>query len=81
MSFKIVEVHWLDAQSSMKNLTIKEALKELKPILTKSVGYLIDDSKEEYLLLAFTDFGQGQFKHWQLIPKGMIKGNPKVIKH
>ena len=78
---KIVEVEWFDAQSSMKTLTIEEALKEFKPILTKSVGYLIDDSKKEYLLLAFTNFGQGQFKHWQLIPKGMIKGDPKVIKH
>ena len=80
MSFKIVEVHWFDAQSSMQNLTIEEAKKKFKPILTKSVGYLIDDSQKEYLLLAFTDFGQGQFKHWQVIPKGMIQGKPKVIK-
>jgi len=73
-----MEVVWLDAQSSLDVMTIKEMNKKFKPHLTKSVGYLMEDNKE-YVVLAFTDFGGGNFKHWQLIPTGTIKDR-KVIK-
>jgi hypothetical protein len=78
MEFKIVEVVWMDAQSSMSSLTIDEAKKRFKPVMTRSVGYLIHE-ETDFILLAFTDFNEGQFKHWQSIPKGMIK-KQKVLK-
>lgn len=78
MDFKVIEVIWIDAQSSMQPLTLEDAKTKLKPALTKSVGYLVHE-EHDYVLLAFTDFKEGQFKHWQLIPKGMIK-KQKVLK-
>jgi len=75
---KIVEVVWFDAQSSLQHLSIEDAKKNFKPRLTTSIGYLVSDEKD-YLLLAFMKFGEGGFKHWQVIPKGMIKSR-KIIK-
>jgi len=69
---KIIEVVWLDAQSSLQHLSVKEAKEKIKPKITKSIGYLVFENKE-YMLLAFMKFGNDSFKHWQLIPKGMIK--------
>ena len=69
--FKIEEVHWFDAQSSMISLTLKEIKEELKPLLTKSVGYLLEETTE-YIVLGFTIFDNEFTKHHQLIPKGMI---------
>ena len=68
---KVVEVEWFDAQSSLESMTIEEIKDLLKPIYTKSVGYLVEDNKE-YIVLAFCDFGDGLIKHHQVIPKGMI---------
>lgn len=72
-AYKIVEVEWLDAQSGFScPLTIEELERE-KPIHTLSVGYLLKED-EEKVILGFMMFGdEGMFKHWQLIPKGMIK--------
>ena len=75
----IVEIIWVDAQSSLEPLTLEEAKKLLKPQTTKSVGYLAHETKE-YMLLVFMDFGEGLFKHWQVIPKGMIKKMHKIKK-
>ena len=69
---KIVEIEWLDAQHSTLSLTIDEIERELKPAITKSVGYLIVDEKD-YVILGFTEFRNGLIKHFQLIPKGMIQ--------
>ena len=80
MTYKIVEVHWFDAQSSTEQLSAEDALKKLKPVITRSVGYLIPTKSDKYILLAFTDFGKDRFKHWQVIPKGMIEGEIKVIR-
>jgi len=75
---EVVEIVWIDAQSSLEPMTIEDAITRLKPQTSHSVGYLAHESKE-YLLLVFVDFGSGIFKHWQVIPKGMIKKR-KVIK-
>lgn len=68
---KIVEVEWFDAQSANHSFTIEE-LDSFEPRHTFSVGYLLID-KKDYIILGFTDFGDGLIKHFQLIPKGMIK--------
>ncbi len=74
----VIEVIWIDAQSALEPMTLEEAKTLLKPQLSKSVGYLAHETKD-YILLVFMDFGNGLFKHWQIIPKGMIKKR-KVIK-
>ncbi len=76
---KIVEVEWLDAQSGFSSpLTIEELERE-EPIHTLSVGYLLKEDKDK-IILGFMVFGdEGTFKHWQLIPRGMIK-KIKVIR-
>lgn len=69
--YKIVEVTWLDAQTSTMALTEQEIKDELKPLRSKSVGYLIL-IKKDYIVLGFLDFGDGLIKHHQLIPRNMI---------
>ena len=69
---KIVEVEWFDAQSGFSSpLTIEELETEEMPH-TFSVGYLIKEDKER-IILGFMMFGEDMCKHWQLIPRGMIK--------
>ena len=68
---KPIEIIWIDAQSSLELLTLEEA-KQIEPHITKSVGYLAYEDKYK-VLLCFTDFNNGIYKHWQMIPKGMIK--------
>ena len=75
---KIVEVVWFDAQSSLKHISVEDAIKNITPRITKSVGYLVKEC-DEYLLLAFMKFDDNTFKHWQVIPSGMIKSK-KTIK-
>ena len=69
--FKIVKVVWFDAQTCTDSLTLEEVEKMFEPIKSISVGYLIVN-KPEYIVLCFTSFGD-LLKHFQLIPKGMIK--------
>lgn len=74
---KIVEVEWLDAQSSIDAFTIEE-LEKLKPLHTLSVGYLLLE-KKDYIVIGYMDFANGLIKHHTCIPRGMIK-KIKVIR-
>ena len=67
----IVEVEWIDAQSSLETHLIEE-LNNYEPYTTFSVGYLVVE-KEDFIVLAFTDFGEGMIKHFQCIPRSIIK--------
>ena len=70
--YKIVEVEWLDAQSGFSSPVTIEDLETEEPYHTFSVGYLVKEDKEK-VILGFMMFGkEGMFKHWQLIPRGMI---------
>ena len=60
-----------------KGKTIEEAITNLKPLHTFSVGYLLNENKES-VLLGFMLFGEDMVKHNQLIPKGMIKKITKL---
>ena len=77
---KIVEVTWIDAQSSLNVYSVEE-LRELGEEdlhITKSAGYLIHEDKEK-VVLGFMLFGDDLVKHHQVIPRGMIK-KIKVIR-
>lgn len=70
--YKIVEVEWMDAQSGFSSPLTIEELEQTEPYHTFSVGYLVHEDKKK-VVLGFMMFGdEGMFKHWQLIPKGMI---------
>ncbi len=69
---EIVEIKWFDAQTTMGDMTLKEIREELKPVKSLSVGYLLVNNKK-YIVLGFLDFGEEVFKHFQVIPKGMIE--------
>ena len=70
---KIIKVEWFDAQSGFSTPLTLEELEREEPYHTFSVGYLLKEDKDK-LILGFMMFGnEGMFKHWQLIPKGMIK--------
>lgn len=72
MKNQIVEVTWLDAQSGFSSpLSIEEIINEA-PVLTKSAGYLIHKDKEK-IVLGFMQWDNNMFKHWQLIPMGIVK--------
>ncbi len=71
--YDIVEVEWLDAQSGFGSPLSLEELEKEKPLHTFSVGYLLKEDQEK-VTLGFMMFGEDEFfKHWQLIPRGMIK--------
>ncbi len=70
--YKMVEVEWFDAQSAFGQAEfIDEAVKNMKPIHTFSIGYLLNEDKKS-VLLGFMLFGDQMVKHNQLIPRGMI---------
>ncbi len=74
MKMKVVEVEWIDAQSSTHSFEIEE-LKEMPLLHTKSCGYLIHQDKEK-VILGFMIFGDDMvkmIKHHQVIPRGMVK--------
>lgn len=73
---KFVRVEWLDAHSSMDSIMVEELIKE-EPFLTESVGILMHED-ENKIILSFMNFGFNIndsliIKHYQVIPKGMIK--------
>jgi len=73
IEWDVVEVAWLDAQSTQDIVTIEYIKKELKPVFSKSVGYLVHETKE-YIVLCNTCFGNGLlFKDYHVIPRCTIK--------
>ncbi len=78
--YKIVEVEWLDAQSGFSSPLTLEELEREEPVHTFSVGYLLKEDKDK-VILGFMMWGEEDwFKHWQLIPRGMIKNIKEVKK-
>jgi len=77
--FPLVEVKWLDAQTGFAALMPISEFKEIfKPFYNYSFGYLLKNNKD-HIILGFLlmdseiiDEETG-VKHWQLIPKGMVK--------
>ena len=68
---KMVEIEWIDAQSCLDCFDLEE-LKNKSMLKTKSCGYLVHEDKEK-VILAFMLLGEECGKHFQIIPKGMVK--------
>ena len=71
LAYKKVEVIWIGAQSSMDAFTIQELKNELKPVLSRSLGYLVVDNPS-YITLGYTTFDTDIIIHHTTIPKGII---------
>lgn len=78
-SYKLVEVKWLDAQTGFSQaMHIPEFKKDFKPLYNYSFGYLLEDNKDHiilgFLLMDSEIIDEDTLiKHWQLIPKGMVR--------
>jgi len=48
---KIVEVEWLDASTALEETTAKKASKN-KPVLTRSIGYLLAENEHGLTLIS-----------------------------
>ncbi len=77
LEYKRIEVIWFDAQSSTCSFTIEEVRENLRPALSRSLGYLLYETKT-YIVLGFTTFDSTLIKHHQCIPKGMILSTEEV---
>lgn len=76
--FEFVRVDWLDAQSGFSSPLDLEELERVDPVETTSFGCLIKKD-EKKIILGFMMFGnEGYFKHWQMIPRGMIRRITKL---
>ncbi len=82
--YPLVKVKWLDAQTGFAALMpMSEFKKEFKPMYNYSFGYLLVDNKD-HIILGFLIMDSEVFdeetgvKHWQLIPKGMVRKITKM---
>lgn len=77
MKYKKVQIKWLDAQTGFSSaMLVSEFLEEFKPLYNYSCGYLLCEDKEKVIIgfLIMDDRDEDPLvKHWQLIPKGMVK--------
>ncbi len=70
----VIEIEWLDAHSATRNTSVKRAAKN-KPVLTRSVGYLIAENEHGITLVSDCwpdEPGQGfneGFIGWGMISK------------
>ena len=82
MKFDLVKVEWLDAQTGFAQaVEVSEFLKEFRPVYNYSIGQLLCDDKEKIILgflIMDTEDDDPLIKHWQLIPKGMVKKITKL---
>ena len=80
--FNLVRVKWLDAQTGFSQARpISEFLEKFKPLYNISVGQLLCNDKEKVIIgfLIMDDEDEDPLiKHWQLIPKGMVKSITKL---
>jgi len=71
-----VKVIWLDAQTWSGDAEEFGEIIKWKPVISETCGFLFHEDKEK-IIVSFLNFGEGSSKHFQMIPKGMVK---KIIK-
>jgi len=72
-----VEIEWLDAQTWSGSAEEFGEVIKWKPVISHTCGYLIHDDAEK-IIVSFLNFGDGATKHFQMIPKGMVKKITKL---
>ena len=87
-SYKLVEVKWLDAQTGFSQaMPLSEFKKDFEPYYNYTFGYLLEDNKD-HIIIGFLIMNVDEIKdevneetmvkHWQLIPKGMVRNVREV---
>lgn len=77
--FDIVEVTWHDAFHGTSPLDVAELIGQPR-LEVKSVGYLLCED-ENYIALGFSLYESwSSVKHWQMIPKKIIKSMVTINK-
>jgi hypothetical protein len=71
MEQSLVLVEWRDAYSWGHWSEITEV--PIEPVIVCSVGFLLPDAKEGYLVIAQSDDKQGSFDNYLYIPVGMVE--------
>lgn len=71
MSYAIVLVEWRDAYSWSQWSAPAEV--PIEPVIVLSVGFLLPDAKQGYLVIAQSDDMQGDFDNYLFIPVGMVE--------
>lgn len=84
MKHKLIKVKWLDAQTGFcQALPLSEFKEDFEPYYNYSFGQLLEENKD-YIVLGFlimdvdNEKEEPSVKHWQLIPRGMIKEMKEV---
>jgi len=72
-----IEIEWLDAQTWSGTAEEFGEIIKWKPVISHSCGYLIHEDKEK-IIISFLNFGDESTKHFQMIPKKMIRKITKL---
>lgn len=86
--YELVEVKWLDAQTGFSQaMPLSEFKEDFQPFYNYTFGYLLENNKD-HIIVGFLMMGvdeikdevndETMIKHWQLIPKGMVRKINKI---
>lgn len=66
----IVLVEWADAYE-VSDWTNPDELDQ-EPVIVQSIGFLLPEYKENYVVICQSDDGQGELDNYLFIPAGMV---------
>jgi len=66
----IVLVEWADAYE-VSDWTSPDELDQ-EPVIVQSIGFLLPEYKENYVVICQSDDGQGELDNYLFIPAGMV---------
>ena len=71
MRHTVVAVEWRDAYSYTERWTTVDTI-DHEPVIVQSVGFLMPEAKEGYVVIAQSDDGEGEQDGFLFIPCGMV---------
>jgi len=67
----VAMVEWRDAYSYNEQWKAVDEIDQ-EPIIVQSVGFLMPEAKEGYVVIAQSDDGEGELDGFLFIPSGMV---------
>lgn len=71
MRHTVAMVEWRDAYSYNEQWKAVDEIDQ-EPIIVQSVGFLMPDAKEGYVVIAQSDDGEGELDGFLFVPSGMV---------
>lgn len=71
MRHTVAMVEWRDAYSYNEQWKAVDEIDQ-EPIIVQSVGFLMPEAKEGYVVIAQSDDGEGELDGFLFIPSGMV---------